>query len=284
MKILSGKKVSEKIFAGLMAKLQKLDESPKLLSVLIGENPAAISYAKAKDRKASALGAEFRILTLKSSSSQREIEREVKNYIKIWNPDGIIIEKPIPKDIDFPKLANLIPPVSDIDCQRMDSLGMLISGKARYIPATPKAILEILDYYNIPVAGKNVVVIGRSMTVGLPISIILASKSKFGNATVSLCHSKTKDISKYTKRADIIIMATGRPGLLTADMVTRKAIVIDVGTTYKSGKLLGDVHFATVSEKVKAITPVPGGVGPVTTASLFQNLVNACISRKNKKI
>ncbi|MCD6595835.1 bifunctional 5,10-methylenetetrahydrofolate dehydrogenase/5,10-methenyltetrahydrofolate cyclohydrolase [bacterium] len=284
MKIISGKKVSENIFSGLMAKLQKLDESPKLLSIIIGKNPAAISYTKAKDRKASALGAEFKVLALENSLSQKEIEKKIRNYIRKWTPDGIIIERPIPKKIDLNILTNLIPPLSDIDCQRMDSLGMLMSGRAKYIPATAKAVLEILKFYKIAVASKNIVVVGRSLTIGLPLSIILMSKSEYGNATVSVCHSKTDELSRYTKKADIIITAAGKPGLLTADMVTKKSVVIDVGTTYKNGKLLGDVDFSAVAGKVKAITPVPGGVGPVTTACLFQNLVNACIGKRNKKL
>ncbi|HDG68469.1 MAG TPA: bifunctional 5,10-methylenetetrahydrofolate dehydrogenase/5,10-methenyltetrahydrofolate cyclohydrolase [candidate division Zixibacteria bacterium] len=280
MKILSGKKVAESIFEKILKKIQLLDESPRLLSVIIGDNPAAVSYARAKGRKAGALGAEFKVLDFSATLSQREIERQIRAEIKSWDPDGIILEKPVPDKFDFDRLVSLIPPVADIDCQRLDNLGRLMAGKPKYFPATPKAVVEILKFYEIPPEGKHITIVGRSLTVGLPLSVMLLSKSEMGNATVTVCHSRTPDISKHTRRADIVVLAAGKPGLLTADMVTKKAIVIDVGTTYVNGKLHGDADFEPVSQKVRAITPVPGGVGPVTTACLFQNLLDAALTKR----
>ncbi len=281
MNILSGKKVAEAIFQDILKKIPLLDEAPKLLSIIIGDDPAAAGYARAKGRKASALGADFKILEFSPDKSQREIERQIRSEIRTWDPDGIILEKPVPAKFDFDALVDLIPPAADIDCQRFDNLGKLLAGKPRFFPATPKAVVEILKFYKIPTEGKHTVIIGRSLTVGLPLSIMLVGKNKpVGNATVTVCHSKTPNLTEHTLSADIIVLAAGRPGLLTADMVTEKSVVIDVGTTYVGNKLHGDADFESVSQKVAAITPVPGGVGPVTTASLFQNLLDAALKKR----
>ena len=189
----------------------------------------------------------------------------------------------MPEHIEFNELVSHIPPVADIDCQRMDTFGMLCAGRAKYIPATAKAVIEIMKFYNIQTEGKNVTIVGRSITVGLPLSMVLMSKSKYGNATVCVCHSRTKKLAEHTKYADIIVVAVGKPGLLKENMVSEDTTVIDVGTTYKDGKLYGDVDFENVAEKVSAITPVPGGVGPVTTVCLFQNLITAALERKKQK-
>ncbi len=284
MKLLSGRNVSQGIFDKLLKDIKKFDESPKLLSIIIGDNPVAVSYANAKGRKAGALGTDFEILDMPGNVEQKKAEKDISQFIKSRDPDGVIIERPLPKGLDFAKLAKLVPQYADVDCQRMDSLGRLLTGNPGYIPATPGAVIEILKHYEISVRGKNVVIIGRSLSVGLPLSIMLSCKNGCGNATVTLCHSKTWDISSHTKRADVLIVAAGKPKLITQDMVTKNTVIIDVGATYEGGKLLGDVDFDNVSENVSAITPVPGGVGPVTTAYLFQNLVNSCIKRKYSKI
>ncbi len=279
---LSGKKVAERLYGEIMDFLSRSDESPRLLSVVIGDDPAAVSYVRAKGRKAQALGAEFKVLELPGNVGQDEAERALRSKIKSWNPTGVVIERPVPPQINFPKLSELIPPAADVDCQRMDSLGRLMLGKPAYIPATAGAVMEILKHYEIQTSGKDVVVIGRSLTVGLPLSVLLVQKSDGANATVTICHSKTLDLAAHTRRADILVVAAGKPGLVTADMVRRGAVVIDVGTNYVDGKLVGDVDYEGVSEKASAITPVPGGVGPVTTAYLMYNLVKA-LRERNKK-
>jgi len=282
MKILLGKEVCEKLHEEISREARSFEDAPKLLAIVVGDDPSCLCFVNSKGRKAEALGAHFECLNLDASLSQKEIEEEIRKTIKRLNPDGVILERPFPKHIDFTKLTELIPPCADVDCQRMDNMGRLLSGAPRHIPATAGAVLEILKFYDIHTAGKEVVVIGRSQTVGLPLSVLLLAKGKFADATVTVCHSKTNNLEKHTRKADILVAAVGQPKLVSADMVSEEAVIIDVGTTYVDGKLTGDVDFDSVSKKVSAITPVPGGVGPVTTAVLLRNLINAVKYRKEQ--
>ncbi len=282
MKILRGKEVCNEIFHELESHIKQLEDSPKLLSIVIGNDPGCVAYSRAKGRKAEALGAQFKCLNIEEKLSQRETEKKIVQEIRQFDPDGIIIEKPVSAHLDFASLANLIPPFADVDCQRMDNLGRLLAGKPLYLPATPGAVLEMLKHYDIQIKGSDTVVIGRSLTVGMPLSVLMLGKSDNTNATVTVCHSKTSDLKKHTKRADILIVAAGKPKLIDAEMVSEKSVVVDVGTNYIDGKLIGDVDFESVSKKAFAITPVPGGVGPVTTAFLLKNLVTAYERKRNK--
>ncbi len=275
MHILYGKSVCEKIYQELTRDLQPFDEMPKLLSIVIGDDPVSITYARAKGKKVEALGAHFELLHISASESQEEIENRIRKSIKSLDPDGVIIEKPIPADKEFAKLSALIPKNADVDCQRLDSLGLLLSGNPLFVPATAGAVIEMLRFYNIDTFGKDVVIVGRSMTVGLPLAVMLLSKSECANATVTVCHSCTADIAKHTRNAEIVVVAAGKPKLLTADMISEGATVIDVGTNYVGDKLVGDVYFDGISQKAYAASPVPGGVGPMTITMLMKNTVMA---------
>ena len=282
MRVLRGKEVRNRIFKDIEVQIKNFEDSPRLLSIVIGDDPASVAYSNAKGRKAAALGVMFKCLNINEKTSQEDAEGIIKDEIKNFDPDGIIIETPVPGHLDFVRLTNLIPPYADVDCQRMDNLGRLLSGNPLYIPATPGAVLEILKHYDIETEGKDIVIVGRSMTVGMPLSVLLLRKSSSANATVTVCHSRTKNLREHSKRADILIVAAGRPGLIDAEMTSPKSIIIDVGTNYIDGKLVGDVDFESISEKVSAATPVPGGVGPVTTAFLLKNLVYAYERKRNK--
>lgn len=283
MNVLFGKSVCEKIYQEIAKNFQPYDGMPKLLCVVIGDDPISITYANTKGKKVQALGAHFEMLQISASETQEGIENRMRRSIKLLDPDGVIIEKPIPADKDFAKLAELIPQNADVDCQRLDSLGLLLSGTPSFVPATAGAVIEMMRFYNIDTVGKDVVIVGRSLTVGMPLAVMLMSKSECGNATVTVCHSCTADIAKHTRNAEIIIVAAGKPKLLVADMISEGATVIDVGTNYVGDRLVGDVDFDDISRKASAASPVPGGVGPVTTAVLIRNLFVAYKKRWNEK-
>lgn len=279
-KVLKGKPVAEKLYEESRIIAEKYKGVPKLLSVMIGGDEASKQYVRSKSKKLSALGFEFELLELPDEITENEAQEKIGDAIESLNPDGIMIERPVPKHMDFWQLAELIPPISDIDCQRYDSLGRLMAGNPIFVPATAGAVVELLRFYGIKTAGKRITLIGRSLTVGLPLSVMLLWKNDYGNATLTVCHSRTKELQNSLKNAEIIISAAGKAGLIKQEMVSDGVIVIDVGINFVNGKLVGDVDFEGVSMKAAAITPVPGGVGAVTTAYLIKNLAKAFELRK----
>ena len=259
---------------------------PHLAAVLVGDDGASQTYVAAKVKACERVGFESTLVRLPRSTSEKELLEKVSELNANSNIDGYIVQMPLPKHINEQKIIESISPEKDVDGFHPQSVGKMALNLPTYLPATPYGIIQLLKRYNIPTEGKHCVVIGRSNIVGSPMSVLMARNSNPGNCTVTLCHSKTINLKEHTLQADIIIIALGRPEFLTANMVKEGAVVIDVGITRvvstqtKSGfKLLGDVKFDEVAPKCSFITPVPGGVGPMTIASLLMNTLLAVNSK-----
>lgn len=266
--ILDGKALSTKILDNIETQIKKLSIKPKLAVILVGNNPASQVYVRSKERAANQIGIESLAIELSAETT----EEDLIQHIHILNEDkrvnAILVQIPLPKHIDANKILEKITPTKDVDGFHPYNCGKLVSGQKPYsIPCTPKGIIRLLDEYNIKLEGLNAVVIGRSNMVGKPIAQLLLQR----NATVTTVHSKTKNIEQYTKNADLIVAAVGVANFLKADMVKENVIIIDVGISRISGRLIGDVDFEFVKEKASYITPVPGGVGPMTIAMLMDN-------------
>jgi methylenetetrahydrofolate dehydrogenase (NADP+)/methenyltetrahydrofolate cyclohydrolase len=244
-------------------------EDIKLTILQVGDNPASNTYVRNKQRACDEVGIESDVIKLGIEEYERC--QLLPKYLKENNADGIMLQLPLPKGWDEHYFTNLIPQKQDADCLTTASLGeFYASNNPDIAPCTAQGIIDLLDYYNLPIEGKHAVVVGRSNIVGKPIAHLLTCR----NATVTVCHSKTPNLSEYTKQADILVVAIGKPKYITADMVKDDAVVIDVGINRdENGKLCGDVDFEQVAPIVSAITPVPGGVGPMTVAELLKNTV-----------
>lgn len=256
--------------------------APHLVAILVGDHPASASYVRNKIRSCEEVGFQSSIKRLPKDASQEELIDAVKELNQDDSVDGFIVQLPLPPHIDEIEVTLAIDPQKDVDGFHPVNFGRMAQGLDAYLPATPFGILQLLERYDIETSGKHAVVLGRSNIVGTPISILLSRKSKTGDATVTLCHSRTKNLAKVLASADILVAAIGSPEYVTADMVKPGAVVIDVGInrvddeSRKSGyRLVGDVDFKGVSSKCSAITPVPGGVGPMTVISLIQNTFRA---------
>ena len=255
---------------------------PHLAAVLVGNDPASETYVNFKVKDCEQVGFESTLIRFGEDTSEAELLDKVAELNRDAEIDGFIVQLPLPSHISEAKVIESIDPSKDVDGFHPVNAGRLLIGLPCFESATPAGIIELIKRYNIPTSGKHCVVIGRSNIVGKPIAALLAQKRELGNATVTVCHSRTKDIREMTLQADIIIAAMGQPGFLTEDMVPQDAVVIDVGTTRvksdktKSGfKLMGDVDFDAVAAKCSYITPVPGGVGPMTRVSLLLNTLKA---------
>ena len=290
MQLLDGKLASQAIKDDLKIKVEALkkpgNKIPHLAAVLVGSNGASETYVASKVKSCKEIGFKSTLLLLADDISEEEL-LEVIHKINYDNDvDGILVQLPLPKHISEEKVINLIDPAKDVDGFHPVSVGKMVQGLDTFISATPYGILLLLQYYKIETKGKHAVVIGRSNIVGRPISILLSRNDDTGNCTVTLCHSHTKNLKEICLQADIIIAALGKPEFLKTDMVKQDAVVIDVGitrvadTTKKSGYAIkGDVDFKNVSPKCSYITPVPGGVGPMTIAALLMNTYKACLNK-----
>ena len=275
MTILDGKMVSKQLKDNLKIKVNELKNkygiTPKLSIVLVGENPASQVYVRNKVKACEYTGIEPNLIKV----SEEITEEELLNIVKTLNNDdsvhGIIVQLPLPKHINEQKVIDYINNKKDVDGFGIENKGKLFCGLDSLHSATPEGIMTLLDAYNIPIQGKNAVVVGRSNIVGKPIAMLLLAK----NATVTIAHSKTANLGEVTKQADILVVAIGKPKFVTDDMVKEGAVVIDVGINRVNDKLCGDVDFENVSKKASYITPVPGGVGPLTIASLLKNTLIA---------
>ena len=282
--ILSGKEVSASVYDSLDQKIKSLRNNnitPGLAVVLVGEDSASQVYVRSKTKTFNKLSLFTKTYRLPSDSSERELLELIDNLNKNNLFHGILVQLPLPNHIDSDKVINRILPSKDVDGFHPENAGLLSIGKPRFIPCTPKGIMEILKYYKIKLDGKHVVVVGRSNIVGRPISILTSLKGENSNGTTTLCHSGTKDIGNHTKAADVVIVALGVPGFLKENMIKEGAVLIDVGinrvddASEKGYRLVGDIAWEEIYKKASAITPVPGGVGPMTIAMLVQNTVEA---------
>lgn len=282
--ILSGKRVSDAVYDGLNSRINTLKSEgiiPGLAVILVGEDPASQVYVNSKTKKFSTLGLFSETIRLPAETS----ESHLISHINTLNSDerfhGILVQLPLPKHIDSDKILNTIAPEKDVDGFHPVNLGNLTAGKPSFIPCTPKGIMRILSHNNIDLSGKHIVVVGRSNIVGRPISILTSIKSPMANATVTICHSGTTDIFQFTRQADVVILALGYPEFLKGDHIKDGAVVIDVGInrvdddSEKGYKLVGDGEASSLRGKASALTPVPGGVGPMTIAMLVENTVEA---------
>lgn len=284
-KIISGTEVAKAIREELKAEVTKLKEQhdivPGLVTILVGEDPASQSYVSAKNKTAHALGIHSEQVTLSADTSEQDLLAIVEKYNLDKNIHGILVQLPLPKHINETNVLYAIDPAKDVDGFHPVNVGKMVVGEDCFLPCTPHGILELLTRSGVETSGAEVVVIGRSNIVGKPIANLMLQKRKGGNATVTLCHTRTKDMAAHCKRADIIIAAVGVPKMVTADMVKDGVVVIDVGvnrigqTSEGKAILAGDVDFDAVKEKASYITPVPGGVGPMTITMLMKNTVQA---------
>jgi methylenetetrahydrofolate dehydrogenase (NADP+)/methenyltetrahydrofolate cyclohydrolase len=274
--IIDGKKVSQEILLGLEEKISSFSSKPCLAIILVGSNPSSELYVKKKIAAAEKISILTRLYQLKEYSSERDIIKIITQLNEDSNIDGFIVQIPLPSHLNQENILEYISPEKDVDGLHPLNQGKLAKGITDGIcPATPGGIIKLLDYYHLSLSGKNAVIIGRSNLVSKPLSYLLLQK----DATVTITHSKTLNLSEHTKKADLLVSAVGKPNLVAADMVKPGAIVIDVGISKVDGKTKGDINFEEVKLVASHITPVPGGVGPMTIATLLENLVK--IKEKN---
>ena len=286
MERIDGKKVSSQIKEEIAREIEQIKKqggkTPHLVAVLVGDDPASETYVAHKEKACNKVGMESQVFRMDAATTEQELLNKVDELNHDDQVDGFIVQLPLPDHIDEQKVIEAIDPKKDVDGFHPINMGRMVIGLPAYLSATPAGILELLKRYNIETEGKNCVVLGRSNIVGKPVANLLMQKAYPGNTTVTVCHSRTQNLEHYTQQADILIVAMGKMEFVTADMVKDGAVVIDVGIhriksdKTKSGwKLKGDVKFDEVSEKVSYMTPVPGGVGPMTIVSLLKNTIAA---------
>ena len=286
MTILDGKKISNDIKDEITTTVARMkakgEKTPHLAAVIVGQDGASLTYVGSKVRACARVGFESTLIQLPDDITQDDLLNKIQELNQDAEIDGFIVQLPLPKHIDTQAILLAVDPKKDVDGFHPENFGKLALDMETFIPATPFGIMELLKRYNIETSGKHTVVIGRSHIVGRPMSILMSRKGQPGDSTVTLTHSRTKDLAHYTREADIVISALGVPNFLTADMVKKGVVIIDVGITRvpdtnaaKGYVITGDVDFAEVSEKASYITPVPGGVGPMTIAMLLQNTLLA---------
>ena len=275
MKLIDGKQTAADIRAGLKARAAafscKYGLPVGLAVVLIGDDPASAVYVRNKIKACEEVGIRSFAHILPADATQETAENEVRRLAEDASVHGILVQLPLPAHLDASRILARIPAAKDVDGFSAENVGLLAKGERGTVACTPLGVMELLRRYRIPTAGKRAVVIGRSNTVGKPMAMLLIG----ADATVTVCHSKTQDLAAVCRQADILVAAVGRPKTVTADMVKEGAVVIDVGINRDGGKLCGDVDFEGVKDKVSYITPVPGGVGPMTVAMLLQNTLDA---------
>jgi len=296
-KIISGSEVAKEIRAELTQRVSKLKEqgvTPGLVMIRVGEDPASVSYVSGKEKAAEEIGVWSQTIVLPESASEEELLSKVEEMNKAEHVDGILVQLPLPKHINADKVLNLIDPAKDVDGFHPVNVGKMLIGDPYFMPCTPHGAVELMVRSGNPPEGKHVVICGRSNIVGKPLMAMLVQKNKRANATVTVVHTGTKDMAEITRQADILVAAMGSPEVIKADMVKEGAVVIDVGVNrvgWKPSKkdpskqvpdLRGDVAFETVKEKASAITPVPGGVGPMTITMLMVNTVVAAERRADR--
>ena len=272
MTLLDGKRIAAEIRQELYGEVSKMKQKPSLAVILVGNNSASEVYVKGKIKACEEVGIHSYSYRLPENSTQKEVEKLVSSLVKKKEINGILVQLPLPKALDADKILNLIPPEKDVDGFSPLNFGKVALGEKGVSACTPRGVIELLSRYNIGIAGKHAVIVGRSKIVGRPLAMLLLNQ----DATVTICHSKSQNLKEECFLADILIAAIGRERFITADMVKDGAIVVDVGINRaEDGKLYGDVDFENIKDKAAYITPVPGGVGPMTIAMLLKNTVEA---------
>lgn len=266
--ILDGKMCSSKLKEALKNEVVAFPSRPKIIDIQIGENAASEIYIRNKGKAANSVGIDFDCVRFGVESTEDEIINKIKELNEDETINGILVQMPIPDKYDYKKIINTINPSKDVDGLTYVNSGKLLNGEDGMVSCTPAGIIELLKFYNIGIASKNVVIIGRSILVGKPLSMLFLKE----NATVTVCHSKTSNLSYFTKNADILVVAVGKKHLITKDMVKENSVIIDVGINRVDDKIYGDVDFENVKD-IATITPVPGGVGPMTVTMLLYNTV-----------
>ena len=269
--IMDGKSLKGEILSGLAEEVKVLDKVPTLCVIQVGDDEASNVYINQKRKMCNDIGYNFIHEKYDDSITEDELLKNIERFNSNDNIDAILVQMPLPSGINEKSIQNAVNKYKDVDGLNDSNIVDLISGKSSLYPCTACGVISLLDKYGVILEGSNVVIVGRSSLVGMPLFHMLENR----NATVTLCHSKTRNLQSITKNADIIISATGVKGLIKEDMVNNNAVVVDVGITRENGKLYGDVDFDNVSKKASLITPVPGGVGPMTIASLAQNVLKA---------
>lgn len=273
--LINGKEISNTIRTGIQKEVQDLIAkgiTPGLAVILVGEDPASHTYVANKEKACKELGIYSKLIKLPEDTTEEDLLAQIKQLNEASEIDGILVQLPLPKQINEQKVIETISPLKDVDGFHPNSVGKMLLGQETFLPCTPHGIMKLLEYSNIEVAGKHAVVIGRSHIVGVPMGQLLLQH----DATVTYCHSKTKNLQEMTKQADILVVAIGRAKMITADYIKEGVVVIDVGMNRdENNHLCGDVDFDSVVEKTSAITPVPGGVGPMTITMLMYNTVQS---------
>ena len=281
--IINGREIASAIANELNSEVDqfyhKTKIRPKLTVVLVGKDPASLFYVRMIEKSCQKVNFMFEKHTTEENISEEELLSLIERLNHDRQIHGIIIQTPLPGHIDPENIQKSLDPSKDVDCFSPVNMGKLAMGNPNFLPCTPKAVFEILKRENITVQGKHVVIVGRSSIVGKPLALILLLKNPRANATVTVCHSRTENLSSYTREADILVAAAGKAELINGNMVKKNAVIIDVGTNEVNGKLVGDVHFDEVRKLAARITPVPGGVGPVTNMMLIQNTLQAAQNR-----
>jgi methylenetetrahydrofolate dehydrogenase (NADP+)/methenyltetrahydrofolate cyclohydrolase len=286
MQLLDGKKTSEAIKLQIATEVQEVISNgtrrPKLVAILVGEDGASKTYVNNKEKACTDVGFDSAVLRYPEDTTEEELLAKIREINEDPGVDGLIVQLPLPPHIDEAKVIHTIDPSKDVDGFHSQNVGKLMLGETTFVSATPYGIMALLEHYNIDTKGKHCVVLGRSNIVGRPIANLLSLKGNPGDCTVTVCHSRTQNVEQYTRMADIIIAAIGIPQFVKEDMVKEGAVVIDVGITRvpdatraKGYRLVGDVDFENVAPKCSYITPVPGGVGPMTIVSLMRNTLQA---------
>jgi methylenetetrahydrofolate dehydrogenase (NADP+) / methenyltetrahydrofolate cyclohydrolase len=292
MTILDGKRVSDEVKAELAQAVQEMvargERAPHLAAILVGHDGASETYVASKVKSCNEIGFGSTLVRLPADITEERLLEEVARINADDTIDGLIVQLPLPKHINEQRVTDAVIPEKDVDGFHPVNLGKLVLGMPTFVSATPAGIMEMLKRYGIETAGKHCVVVGRSNIVGTPMSILLSRNTDPGNCTVTLCHSRTKDLASFTREADILVVALGRPEFIKADMVKEGAVVIDVGITRlddasapKGYRIVGDVDYAAVAPKSSYITPVPGGVGRMTIAALLSNTMLAARFRNS---
>ena len=278
--IINGMAMANQIREELKTEISKLKEkgvTPALYIILVGNNPASEIYVRVKEKYCKEIGIDFELERLSEKVTEKELIEKVKKLNSNKTVNGIIVQLPLPGHINKNKAIETIDPEKDVDALTPLNLGKLVSGRETLSAATSKGIVRLLEKTGIKLAGKHVVIINRSLNVGRPLAFLLLNR----DATVTVCHSKTAGLEKFTKIADIVVCAVGKPGFLKREMVKKGSVIVDVGLTYVNGKGFGDVDFENVKKKASYITPVPGGIGPITVAMILENTVIATKTQMN---